>query len=169
MKKFPRTWRSFYPVQLLLFTFSYFYLGKLGLSLAIINSSTSALWPPTGMALVALLVWGNRLWPGIFIGSFLVEYSVAEMLGVSLCTATGDVLEALVGAWLVRRFAGGLKVFEQTRTTLKYFCLAPLVSTTISATVGVTSLCWWQQASWADYGPTRIKVYNDRGRSLIVN
>jgi integral membrane sensor domain MASE1 len=61
-------WR-FYLVALPLFVAVYFGAGKLGLALAFINPSASAVWPPTGLALAALLLYGNRLWPGIFIGS----------------------------------------------------------------------------------------------------
>ncbi len=50
----------------------YFAAGKLGLSMARDHPSASAVWPPTGIALAALLIWGQRLWPGVFLGAFLV-------------------------------------------------------------------------------------------------
>src|SRR5882672_9956202 len=51
----------------------YFCSGKFGLSLAFLNPSASAVWPPTGLALAALLLYGYRLWPGVFLGAFLVN------------------------------------------------------------------------------------------------
>jgi two-component system, NarL family, sensor histidine kinase FusK len=142
---------EFYFGALPLFVLIYFGAGKLGLALAFINPSASAVWPPTGMALAAVLLWGDRLWPGIFIGSFLVEYASQHAVGISLCTGTGDVLEALTAATLVRRFAGGCQAFEQTRTTLTYLLIAPAACTTISASIGVTGLCLGGYAEWSKY------------------
>jgi len=142
---------KFYLGALPLFVLIYFGAGKLGLALAFINPSASAVWPPTGLALAAVLLWGNRLWPGIFVGSFLVEFAGQHAVGIALCTGTGDVLEALTAATLVRRFAGGCQAFEQTRTTLTFLLLAPAACTTISATVGVTGLCLGGYAEWSNY------------------
>jgi signal transduction histidine kinase len=143
---------EFYLGALPLFVLLYFVAGKLGLALAFVNPSASAVWPPTGLALAAVLLWGNRLWPGIFIGSFLVEYASQHAVGISLCIGTGDVLEALTAATLIRRFAGGSQAFEKTRTTLTYLLLAAATCTTISATVGVTGLCLGGYAEWSKYG-----------------
>ncbi|HXA44408.1 MAG TPA: MASE1 domain-containing protein, partial [Candidatus Angelobacter sp.] len=151
-KRSPAIPWKFYLGALPLFVLLYFGAGKLGLALAFINPSASAVWPPTGLALAAVLLWGNRLWPGIFIGSFLLEYASQRAVGISLCTGTGDVLEALTAATLVRRFAGGCQAFEQTRTTLTFLLLGPVVCTTISATVSVTGLCLGGYAEWSNYG-----------------
>src|SRR5437867_4272066 len=90
----------------------YFCAGVLGLSLAFVNASVSAVWPPTGLALAALLLWGFRLWPGVFVGAFLVNITTQGSVSTTLGIATGNTLEAVLGAWLVGRFAGGLKVFD---------------------------------------------------------
>jgi PAS domain S-box-containing protein len=127
----------------------YFGLGKFGLSLAFVNASASAVWPPTGMALAALLLWGCRLWPGVFLGAFLVNISTQGSAATSLGIATGNTLEALVGAWLVCRFARGLKAFERVGSTFRFVLLAAALSPTVSASFGVTSLCLGGYASWA--------------------
>lgn len=143
---------------IILFTTIYFCSGRLGLSLAYVNVSTSAVWPPTGIALAAALIWGYRIWPVVFIGSFLLNNTTQYPWAASLGVATGDTLEALVAAGLVRRFANGLNCFERAKTTFRYFLFAPIFSTLFSATIGVMSLglvngagrhdCWVVWSTW---------------------
>ena len=85
----------------------YFAAGKLGLSLAVVNDSASAVWPPAGLAVGALMLLGPRVWPAVAIGAFLVNFTTSHLVGSSLLIAVGNTLEALAGWWLVTRFAGG--------------------------------------------------------------
>src|SRR3979490_2468427 len=94
-------------------TILYFVAGKLGLKLAFLNASASPVWPPTGIALAAILVLGYRTWPAIFLGAFLVNFTTAGNVATSISIATGNTLEALCAAWLVNRFAGGINVFDR--------------------------------------------------------
>src|SRR4026209_585081 len=82
--------------------------GKLGLSLASLNRSASPVWPPTGLALAATLLVGYRVWPAVLIGAFIVNYSATGQVGTSLAICAGNTIEAMFGAALARRFAGGL-------------------------------------------------------------
>src|SRR5213083_2726106 len=129
----------------------YFIAGKLGLMLASLHASASPVWPPAGIALAALLLLGYRAWPAIFIGAFLVNVTTAGNVGTSFAIATGNTLEALVGAWLVNRFAGGTNVFDRLQGVFK-FALAAGISTIISPAFGVTSLGVAGFADWANYG-----------------
>src|SRR5947199_6297309 len=129
----------------------YFIAGKLGLMLASLHASASPVWPPAGIALAALLLLGYRAWPGIFIGAFLVNVTTAGNVATSLAMATGNTLEALAGAWLVNRFAGGTNVFDRPQGVFK-FALAAGISTIISPAFGVTSLAVAGFADWANYG-----------------
>src|SRR5438270_10995547 len=117
----------------------YLIAGKLALQLAFVNASASPVWPPAGIALAALLVLGYRVWPGIFIGAFLVNFWTTLNILTSLGIASGNTLEAICGEWLVNRFAGGTQVFDRPQNVFK-FELAAIISTTLSPTVGVTSL-----------------------------
>src|SRR3954467_12896822 len=94
----------------------YFAAGKLGLSLAFVNASATAVWPPTGIALAALLLWGYRLWPGVFLGAFLANIITQGSVTTTLGIAAGNTLEALAGAWLVQRFARGPKAFDRAQS-----------------------------------------------------
>src|SRR6059058_2948806 len=129
----------------------YFIAGKLGLMLASLHASASPVWPPAGIALAGLLLLGYRAWAGIFIGAFLVNVTTAGNVATSLAMATGNTLEALVGAWLVNRFAGGTNVFDRPQGVFK-FALAAGISTIISPAFGVTCLGVAGFADWANYG-----------------
>ena len=130
----------------------YFLAGKFGLSLATEHPNASAIWPPSGIALAALLLWGHRLWPGVLLGAFLVNITIEGGLATTLGIASGNTLGALLGAWLINHFANGPKVFERAKNIFKFILLAALASTSVSATLGVTSLALGGYAPWDRYG-----------------
>src|SRR5947199_6828540 len=134
-----------------LLTLVYFIAGKFGLMLASLHASASPVWPPAGIGLAALLVLGYRVWPAIFVGAFLVNVTTAGTVATSLAIASGNTLEALCGAWLVNRFAGGTTVFDRPQGVFK-FALAAVFSTIIGPAFGVTSLALAGFADWANYG-----------------
>jgi PAS domain S-box-containing protein len=125
----------------------YFLTGKLGLLLAFANENATAVWPPTGLSLAVLVLMGRRLWPGVWLGAFVVNMSTSGSLPASVGIAIGNTLEVVCGAWLVERIAGGRHVFEQARTTFA-FILSALPSAVIGATIGVTSLGLVGRTSW---------------------
>lgn len=135
----PRPAGARLALELALVTALYFLAGKLGLSLAFGNTSASAVWPPTGIALAALLVLGSRLWPAVFAGAFLVNVTTAGTVGTSLGIALGNTLEAWLGAGLVRRYANGVQSFDRAGDALRFVVIA-LVSAMVSATIGVATL-----------------------------
>src|SRR5436190_24345601 len=102
----------------------YFVAGKLGLTLAFVNASATAVWPPTGIALAAFLLLGYRVWPGIFLGAFLANLATAGTAATSLGIASGNTLEGLAGALLVDRFAGGAAFFNRPQDVFKFTALA---------------------------------------------
>src|SRR3989454_10487558 len=126
--------------------------GTFGLSLAFVHASGSAVWPPRGIALAATLLLGYRVWPALFLGAFLVNVTTAGSVWTSLGIAGGNTLEGLLGAFLVRRFANGLKVFDRARDIFTFGVLAGLGATAVSATVGVTTLSLGGYASWERLG-----------------
>ncbi len=130
----------------------YVVAGKLGLLLAFVHPSATAVWPPTGIALAALLGLGYRVWPGVFAGALLVNVLTAGSVATSLGIAAGNTLEGVVGASLVTRWANGPRCCERPRDIFKFAVLAALVSTTVSATCGVTSLLLGGLAEWAASG-----------------
>src|SRR5881409_3371131 len=92
---------------------AYSIAAKLGLRLAFVHASATAVWPPTGIALAAFLVRGYRVWPSILLGAFLVNVTTAGSVGTSIGIAMGNTLEAILGAYLVKRFANGLRTLDR--------------------------------------------------------
>lgn len=133
----------------------YFIAGKLSLKLAFLNVSASPVWPPSGIAIAALLLFGYRLWPGIFVGAFFVNLFTAGSIVSSLGIATGNTLESLVGVWLIHQVASGLRAFDHAYDVFR-FALALALSTLVAATIGVTTLTISGLASWAHYAPIWI-------------
>jgi integral membrane sensor domain MASE1 len=91
--------------------------GKLGLALAFVNPSATAVWPPTGIALAAVLIFGPRVWPGIFLGAFLTNETTAGSAVTSLLIASGNTLEALVGIGVTTLSLSGLSEWSAYRPT----------------------------------------------------
>ncbi len=143
--------------------------GKIGLSLAFVHASATAVWPPTGIAVAALLVLGPRVWPGVFVGALLVNLTTAGSALTSVGIATGNTLEAVLAAYLVNRFARGTSAFERLRDVFRFAALAALLSPVVSATFGVTSLCMTGYAQWSDFGAIWMTWWlGDVGGALIV-
>jgi integral membrane sensor domain MASE1/DNA-binding CsgD family transcriptional regulator len=126
-------------LALILVAFAYFTLAYLGLRFASINSSATPIWPPTGLAIAAMLLWGYRTAPGIFVAAFLINQLTAGSIFTSLAISGGNTLEAVVAGYLVRHWAEGEQVFDTPTGTIK-FALISLAATAVSATIGVSSL-----------------------------
>jgi len=130
----------------------YIVAGKLSLRLASVHPSVSPVWPPTGIAIAALLILGRRFWPSIFAGAFIVNVTTTGSIASSLGIALGNTLEALVATSLVTRFASGRYAFEKSWDVLRFALYAGVLSTALAATIGVTSLTLGGFASWNQYG-----------------
>jgi len=147
----------------------YLIAGKLGLQVAFVHPNATAVWPPTGIALAALLVWGYRVWPGIFLGACVVNVATVGSVATSMGIAVGNTLEGLVGAYLINRFANGSHAFDRPTDVFKFAALAGLGSTMVSATIGVTSLAVGGDADWATYGSIWLTWWlGDAAGALIV-
>ena len=130
----------------------YFVAAKLGLKLAFPYPSASSVWPGTGIALAAMLLFGYRVWPAIFVSAFLANLTTAGSVATSLGIATGNTLEGLIGARFLNRCANGRNVFDRARDILKFAFLAATLSTVVSATIGVTSLSMGNFIQPKDFG-----------------
>jgi integral membrane sensor domain MASE1 len=113
--------------------------AKVAFALAVVQTSIAPIWPPSGIALAAVLLLGRRAVPGVALGAFLFNASTPVPLWVSAMIAVGNTFEALAGAWLLRR-AGFDRALHRVRDVLALAGLAAPVSTAISASVGVGSL-----------------------------
>jgi diguanylate cyclase (GGDEF)-like protein len=128
----------------------YFVAGRLALTLAIPPGYATAVWPAAGLALAGILLLGSSIWPGIFVGSFLVNIGTGfdtstfgSFLGsllVPACIAAGASLQAVIGARLVRRFTSDPASLAPERDLLKLLALGGPASSVTNATLAVTTL-----------------------------
>lgn len=118
----------------------YFGAGLLGLSFASVNASASPVWPPTGIAIAAILLFGPRIWPALLAGAFLFNVYTAGTAATSLSIAAGNTLEGLIGAGLTKRFSGGRAAFLQPAGILKFSLLFVPIAAATSATIGIATL-----------------------------
>ena len=130
----------------------YFVAAKFSLVFAIPPGHATAIWPPSGIALAATLLVGNRLWPGVWLGAALVNYTVSSSPILAALLGTGNALEALVGAALIRRYMGVPRRFEHYKDVFIFVAIAAL-SCTIASTVAVLSLAMVGSVSWPDILP----------------
>jgi len=113
--------------------------ARLGLALSVAHGVITPVWPPTGIALAALVLFGRQMWPAVALAAFLANATSGASIPVSLFIAIGNTLEAVVGYELLRRvrFRPSL---ERVRDVLALVVLAGAASTAIAATNGVTTL-----------------------------
>lgn len=130
----------------------YFVAGKLGLQLAYLHASATAVWPCTGIAIAAMLIYGYRVWPGILVGAFFVNLLTAGNVETSLGISVGNTLEGLAGCYLVSRFARGKEAFARAQDIFSFALLAGAAATAVSATIGVATLAAGGFAAWRDFG-----------------
>jgi PAS domain S-box-containing protein len=131
-----RTWP--YPVHLALLAALYVSTAEFGLWLHAVGGFATAVWPPTGVALVALVLGGMRLCPAITLGAFLVNAWAGAPLLVAVGMALGNTLEAMLGTLLLSRVVRFRPALDRLRDVVSLLGVAVL-STLVSATVGVTS------------------------------
>jgi PAS domain S-box-containing protein len=164
----PRETRiRYFWVRLAVVAVLYFAAARLGLALAFTTPQVSAFWPPAGVALVALLLLGDRYWPAVYLGAFAINALADEQLLVALLIGVGNTVTGLVGARVLRavQFETAL---ERTRDVLGLITVA-IGSTLISASVGTASLSAGGHVRWSEYASVwRVWWVGDSLGVLIV-
>ncbi len=118
----------------------YFVAARIGFAAAAVHPVVSSAWPPSGIAFAMLLLLGIRFWPAIAVGAFLVNFTGGIPLLGALSIAVGNTLEAVVGVWLLERFARFRPSLDRLRDVLALVLLGATASTAISATIGTIVL-----------------------------
>ena len=142
--------------------------GKLGLSLSHYHPNATLIWPPTGLSLAALILFGRKLWPGVFIGALVVALGRGSGAWPALGIATGNTLEALVGVMVLQRmgFRPGLSRIQDVVT---FVFIGALGCTMASATIGVASLSLSGELEPADAGRVWTTWWlGNAGGALVV-
>ncbi|HEY6661245.1 MAG TPA: MASE1 domain-containing protein [Pyrinomonadaceae bacterium] len=129
----------------------YFAAAELGLSLASLHSNVTAVWPPTGIAIASLLIFGRRIWPGIFVGALAANLLTSIPVGSSFGIALGNTLEALTACWLLGRAKDWRQSFDSLGEVMRFVVYAAVLAPLVSATIGSLSLCLGDAKEWANF------------------
>lgn len=155
------SWFQRYALASLALGLAYFVVGRLGTLLALPPGFATAIFPASGLALAALLWRGTGLWPGILLGSFCMnawisnsnspDFSLLQFFPAGISIGLGACGEALVGAYLLRRFAESNDPLARVKNVIVFLVCSALIGSMVSASVGVTSLCLAKIANWGNF------------------
>jgi diguanylate cyclase (GGDEF)-like protein/PAS domain S-box-containing protein len=126
----------------------YFAVGKLGLALPYLGSHITLIWLPTGIAVGALLRWGYRCWPGIFIGALATNYTVDSYPLLDSSIALGNTLATLLAAWLLNRMH--FRFSLDRALDILFLLVAAALGMLVSAGSGVASLALFAKLPMQD-------------------
>lgn len=122
--------------------------ARLGLLLSLVGKSVTLFWPPSGIALMALLAFGLRLWPGVFVGSILGNLAVGLVPALEI--SVGSTLEAVAGAWLLRRYFDFNQSLASVRDIFSLLTVA-VSAALLSALNGPFWLAYDGAMPWPEY------------------
>ena len=88
---------------------TYVVSARLGFTVAFVAEQITTVWAPTGIAIAALLLWGRRLWPAVWLAAFVANAGTEAPLWIAMIIATGNTLEAVAAAWFLRRAGGSIR------------------------------------------------------------
>ncbi|MFA5825527.1 MAG: MASE1 domain-containing protein, partial [Gallionellaceae bacterium] len=151
-----------------LLALAYFITAQIGLSLSLLERSVTVFWPPSGIALAVLLLYGYRLWPGVLIGSFCANALSGLPVLAVLGMASGSTLEALLGAYLLHRYARFNVDLSEARDIFRLMWRGGILSTLLSAVIGVLCLKWAGAIQWAQYGRTMLVWWMGDGLGVLL-
>lgn len=117
----------------------YFVAARVGLQLALVRGQVTPLWPPTGIALACLLLFGMRCWPGITIGAFLANVFVGPTLPAVVAISAGNTLAPVLACLLLAR-VGFRPDFLRLKDAVALVFVAALGGMLVSATIGTGTL-----------------------------
>ena len=158
---------ALYVLALAVVALAYYGAGRIGLELAYLNGAVAALWPPAGLGLAVLFLYGVRLWPAIVIGDLLLgDYSTP--LGTVLAQTLGNTVALVVAALLLRRLTGGRGGLDRVADVLAFVACA-LVAAVVSAAFGPLSLRLGDVISADELGQVfRTWMLGDAAGVLVV-
>lgn len=123
--------------------------ANLGLGLLKVQGVSAPFWPPTGIALAALLLFGPRMAGAVFLGAFLSSYGLTGPVLAKATAGLGAASEAVIGWWIVTRLAGPA-VFESLRGIVIFF-MAAVAGAVFYALAGTAAAIVFGVATWESY------------------
>lgn len=158
-----------YVFQLAIVFAAYVLGGRLGLSIPFTSGNVSPIWPPSGIALAAVLLVGYRIWPAVAAGAFLVNVLTPISAGAAIALAAGNTTGAIAGAWLLWRLPGFRSSLNRLDDVLRLILLAAPAGAALSATIGVAVLFTTHVDPWLRFWPAWLVWWlGDMTGMLIV-
>src|SRR5260370_11095620 len=143
---------------MVILTACYFVGGLLGKEASFLGGSIALVWPPAGIALAAILLFGYRFWPGVALGAVLFSFTNGMPFGFfTLGTAVGNTVGAIVCTFLLRNFIAFQNAMERTRDVTGFIGLACFLGTTVNAAFNVVGLAYAGTVSWEHLFPTILE------------
>ncbi|MGW4756655.1 MASE1 domain-containing protein [Streptomyces chartreusis] len=142
-----------HALRLTIVAAAYYGSAKLGLEQQLVRGQVTPFWPPTGIALVALLMWGLRMWPGIAIGAFVVNAPLGPSILPVLAIVAGNTIAPVCACLLLRRARFRLAL-DRLQDALALVFLGALSGMLISATIGTGVLVASEALTADDFWPT---------------
>lgn len=145
----------------------YFAAAELGLSLASLHSNVTPVWPPAGIAIAALLIFGPQLWPGILVGALAANLLTNIPVGSAIGIAFGNTLQALVAYWLLLRVMRWRRTLDSVGEVMSFVVCAAVMAPLVSATIGSLSLCLGG-APWSRFTPLWLTWWMGDGFGALI-
>ncbi len=159
---------SFFTRVIILVAF-YFVGGLLGREAAFKSGTIALVWPPAGIALAAILLFGYKFWPGVALGAVLFTFWSGHPTGFfTWGTALGNTVGALVCAFLLERFVQFRTSMERVRDVAGFVLLACFVGTSVNALFTLASLGYTKDLAWETLFPKLVQWWVPNALSALV-
>lgn len=142
--------------------------GAFGLAFPGTSGNVSALWPPAGIALAAILIFGYRIWPAIAIGAFLVNYFTPIPHIAAFGIAVGNTTGAVIGAWLLLRLTALNPPLTRLRDAFGLIILGALGASAVNATIGSLTLSLTPVNPWSSFGTAWLMWYLGDAMGILI-
>src|SRR5262245_13034637 len=146
----------------------YFLAAMLENEVSFNSGGVQLVWPPAGIALAAILLFGYRFWPGVALGAILFTFMQGRLGIFMIGTAIGNTIGAIVCAYLLERFVQFRTSLERVRDVAGFVCLACLLGTTVNAAFNVVSLYYEGQVPLNALFPTMLEWWTPNAMAGLV-
>ena len=146
----------------------YFAGAELGLSLASLHQNVTPVWPPTGIAIAAVLIFGPRVLPGVFLGALAANLYTSLPIPFTFGIATGNTLEALIAGFLLSRSKRWRNSFNSVGEVLTFVVYAAVLAPLASATIGSLSVLLGDPSQRGDFTPLWLTWWMGDGFGALI-
>jgi len=142
--------------------------GRVGLSLAFVQANASPVWPASGVALAGLLLLGIRYWPAVYVAAVVVTVAGGASPQLAIIMAVGNLLDAVIGAWLLGRVFRVRPSLSGVRDVLRFVPLGAIPGPAASALIGAATLMLRGSIDWVQGARTALVWWTGNGTGVLV-